>query len=296
MFKIGDFSKICQVSIRVLRHWDEMGLLKPSHTDASTGYRYYAIEQLERVNRILALRGLGLSLPQIVQLLAEQVSVSEIRGMLRLKQAELQQQMEASQAMLARVEVRLKQIEQQGAMPDYDVMLKSVQPQRIVSTREVTPTMYSLVDLILEADTARLRHRDRAAGALFAVFHDDCYDDQQIDIEIGFGITSEMPDGIPLPRGSSLKPGELHGINLMACTIHQGEWAKLPYGYAALGLWIDANGYQINGEGREIFHHIGLDDQHYTTVTELQMPVVKVGNPHEDGLMSASSTFGSIEK
>ncbi|MBZ0285323.1 MAG: MerR family transcriptional regulator [Anaerolineae bacterium] len=285
MFKIGDFSKICQVSIRVLRHWDEMGLLKPGHTDASTGYRYYAIEQLERVNRILALRGLGLSLPQIVRLLEEQVSVSEIRGMLRLKQAELQQQMEASQAMLARVEVRLQQIEHQGAMPDYDVVLKSAQPQRVVSTREVTPDMHNLVDLILETDTARLKHRDHA-GALFAVFHDDCYDEQRIDIEIGFSITSESSEAIPLPRGSTLKTGELAGVKLMACTIHQGEWMKLAYGYAALGLWIDTNGYQISGAGRELFHHIGLDDQHYMTVTELQLPIVKVENPHENSLMS----------
>lgn len=262
----------------MLRHWDEMGLLKPSHIDRDTGYRYYAVEQLERVNRILALRGLGLSLPQVARLVEEAVSVSEIRGMLRLKQAELQQQMQVSQAMLARVEVRLQQIEQQGAMPDYDVMLKSAQKQRVMSTREVAPDMHNLVDLILEADTARLGYGN-PAGALFAVFHDDCYDELSINVEIGFGVGVDTVDAIPLPRGSTLKPGELEGIQMMACTVHQGEWLKLAHGYTALGMWIEDNGYQISGLGREIFHHIGLADQHYETVTELQFPVTKIGNP-----------------
>jgi DNA-binding transcriptional MerR regulator len=279
MFKIGDFSKICQVSIRMLRHWDELGLLKPAFTDADSGYRYYVVEQLEQVNRILALRGLGLSLTQVGRLLAEDISVSEIRGMLRLKQAELQQQMEVSQNLLARVETRLQQIEQQGKMPDYDVVLKSAAPQRVVSAREITPDMHDLVNLILEADSARLQQRGKASGALFAVFHDDAYDDQGIDVEIGFGVTEDNLDAIPLSRGSLLQPGELAGVELMACTIHRGEWLKLAYGYSALGRWIDANGYRISGVGREIFHHIGMGDQHYETVTELQLPVVKAENP-----------------
>jgi DNA-binding transcriptional MerR regulator len=65
MFKIGDFSKISQVSIRSLRHYDEIGLFKPAHTDPFTGYRYYSADQLPRLNRIIALRTLGLSLEEI---------------------------------------------------------------------------------------------------------------------------------------------------------------------------------------------------------------------------------------
>ena len=53
MFKIGDFSKLGQVSVRMLRHYDQLGLLKPGQIDKFTGYRYYAVEQLVRLNRIL---------------------------------------------------------------------------------------------------------------------------------------------------------------------------------------------------------------------------------------------------
>ena len=115
MFKIGDFSKVCQVSIKSLRHWDEIGLMQPAYTDPITGYRYYHIDQLEQVNRIQALRGLGLSLKETARLLEEDLPASEIRGMLRLKEAELRQQVEEGQAKLAQIETRLQQLEQRPA-------------------------------------------------------------------------------------------------------------------------------------------------------------------------------------
>jgi len=69
MIKIGDFARLSQVSIVTLRHYDEIGLLTPVAVDTATGYRYYAVAQLTRLNRILALKDLGFSLEQIDQLL-----------------------------------------------------------------------------------------------------------------------------------------------------------------------------------------------------------------------------------
>ena len=56
MFTVGEFSQLAQVSKRLLRYYDEIGLLKPSHTDRSTGYRYYSAAQMTDLNRILALK------------------------------------------------------------------------------------------------------------------------------------------------------------------------------------------------------------------------------------------------
>ena len=111
MIKIGDFSKLAHVSIKTLHHYDDLGLLRPTHVDRYTGYRYYEIGQLSRLNRILALKDLGFSLEQVSQLLDEDLSTAEIRGMLRMKQMELAGQVEEEQARLARVEQRLKQLE-----------------------------------------------------------------------------------------------------------------------------------------------------------------------------------------
>src|SRR5260221_4653105 len=97
MMRIGDFSKLSRVSIKPLRYYDEMGLLKPISIDGSTGYRSYAASQLPRLNRILALKDLGFSLQQIGQVLNEGVSSEQLHGMLRLKRAELQQQIAEEQ-------------------------------------------------------------------------------------------------------------------------------------------------------------------------------------------------------
>ena len=72
MFRIGEFAQIAQVSGRQLRFYDQLGLLQPAHIDAQTGYRYYSIRQLPRLNGILALKELGLSLEQIGPLLEGQ--------------------------------------------------------------------------------------------------------------------------------------------------------------------------------------------------------------------------------
>jgi DNA-binding transcriptional MerR regulator len=106
MFKIGDFSKLSRVSVKTLRYYDEVGLLKPIQIDRFTGYRFYSVDQLPRLNRILALKDLGFSLEQIGRLLDEELPPSELRGMLRLKQGELQQQVDEQQSRLARVEAR----------------------------------------------------------------------------------------------------------------------------------------------------------------------------------------------
>jgi DNA-binding transcriptional MerR regulator len=87
MFKIGEFSRLSRVSVRMLRHYDQLGLLKPSRTDNFTNYRYYSADQLPRLNRILALRDLGFSLEQIGNMLDEELSAEQLMGMLNLKRA-----------------------------------------------------------------------------------------------------------------------------------------------------------------------------------------------------------------
>ena len=86
MLKIGDFSKLSLVSVKALRYYDELGLLKPVQVDEFTGYRYYSTSQLTRLNRILALKDLGLALEQIAQLLDQDLTPDQVRGMLKLKQ------------------------------------------------------------------------------------------------------------------------------------------------------------------------------------------------------------------
>src|ERR1700720_772036 len=106
MFSIGDFASYGRVSVRMLRHYDAIGLLRPASVDQETGYRSYEAGQLSQLNRIVALKELGFTLQRVQSILDDKVSVEELRGMLRLRQAELQAQITVDRAGLAQVEAR----------------------------------------------------------------------------------------------------------------------------------------------------------------------------------------------
>lgn len=273
MFKIGDFSKICQTSIKTLRHWDDIGLLKPAHTDAATGYRYYGIDQLPIVHRIHAFRGMGLSLGQVARLLQENVSGAELRGMLRLKQAELQQQVEDDLQTLQMIEARLKLSEEEGLFPKYDVTLKAIPPQQVFSIREVTPTVFGMIELLRETHA-----HTQNEGTLLAILHGESYAEEMIDVELCLTINEAYSGANKILRnGREMKLAMLPGIDLVASIIHKGRWVTLLEDYSNLGQWIQTPGYTIVGKEREIFHHIGWEANPDSNILEIQFPVTKFG-------------------
>ncbi len=131
MFTIGDFARHGRVSVRMLRHYDAIGLLRPAKVDPASSYRFYEASQLARLNRIIALKDLGFTLERVRAILDEQVSAGELRGMLRLRQAELQSQIAADAARLGQVEARLQIIEMEGAMPADDIQIKRIPAVRV---------------------------------------------------------------------------------------------------------------------------------------------------------------------
>ena len=179
MFSIGDFARHGRVSVRMLRHYDAIGLLRPAHVDRVTGYRSYEAEQLSRLNRIVALKDLGFTLQQVrVRPWTTRSSVEELRGMLRLRQAELQSQIAADAARLAQVEARLQIIETEGAMPADDVQIKRIPAVRVAELtataasfepESITPVIGPLYDeLCGRLDRAGLS----AAGPAIAYYED----------------------------------------------------------------------------------------------------------------------------
>ena len=132
MIRIGDFSRLRRVSVKTLRYYDEMGLLKPVEVDRFTGYRYYEFNQLPRLHRILALKDLGFSLEEIGRLLESDLSAEQMRGMLKLRQAEIRQRVEEETGRLERVELWLRQIEQENSMTNYDVVIKKIRRLKLL--------------------------------------------------------------------------------------------------------------------------------------------------------------------
>ena len=146
MFKIGDFSRLAQVSVRMLRHYDKLGLLEPSYTDRFTGYRYYTIDQLPRLNRIVALNDLGLTLAQISDLLGkdDKLPAEQLRGMLALRRAELARELEEKRWQLASVEARLQQIETENDPEPYEIVVKSLDAVPVASLRHLAPSVHEV--------------------------------------------------------------------------------------------------------------------------------------------------------
>ncbi|MBN1149362.1 MAG: MerR family transcriptional regulator, partial [Anaerolineales bacterium] len=253
MFKIGDFSKLAQVSVKTLRYYDSLGLLRPAWIDRFSGYRYYTAGQLPRLNRILALKDLGFSLEQVQRLLHEDLPAAELRGMLRMKQAEIEGQIQDEQARLARVEARLQQIEREGALPDYDVALKSAPPQRVAGIRQVIPSFQQLPQLFEELH-ACLRAQNmalEAEGPRLAIYYDAEYRERGVDVEAAALLPGARPKALEGAR--RLLVHELPAVEQMACAVHQGAFEGLDQVYKSLMTWIEANGYCVAGPNRNVY-------------------------------------------
>ena len=168
MFNIGEFARLGRVSIRMLRHYDEIGVLTPAAVDPDSSYRLYSIDQLPRLNRLIALKELGFKLEQVRVMLDESVDADELAGMLRLRRAELEAQIRPTPGRLARVEARLRSIQEEGQMITQDVAIKSVPSIRVAEVRG-TAGSWAPEDIgpeiKLAAPAARRAPRGRRRGA-----------------------------------------------------------------------------------------------------------------------------------
>lgn len=271
MFKIGEFSRLSQVSVKTLRFYDELGLLRPIHVDDCTGYRYYTADQLPRLNRLLALKDLGFTLEQIAPALEEGVSPEQLRGMLRLKYAEIQQSMQVGQVLLARVETRLQQIEEEHTMSPYEVIVKKVAPQKVASIRATLPNYPAIGTLMSEVYDYLRQNGVRTAAPCAALWHDNDYREHDVD---GEGC---IPIAGNLKGNDRVKVHILPAVETMACVVHHGSYSRFQEAYAAILSWIEANGYTVAGPNREIYLESKGDgnQEDASCVSEIQFPVLK---------------------
>ena len=272
MLTIGEFSRLTQLPTKTLRYYDDIGLFKPARIDPFTQYRYYSVEQLPRLYRLLALKGLGLSLDQIARLLDEDLSTEQIRGMLRLKQAELQGHIAAEQSRLAYVEAKLRQLEAEGKMSEYEVIIKDVEPVRVASITEAVPGREQIGPALGRLFGALMGHLNAhgaaIAGPATAVYHDMEYNETDVLME------AALPVAGNLAESEQIKLKTLPA-DTMASLVHKGPFTTLEPAYDAMFRWIDANGYYITAPSRELTLQYDPNGDPNDYVTELQFPVAK---------------------
>jgi DNA-binding transcriptional MerR regulator len=184
--QIGDFSKLSFVTVKALRYYDEIGLLKPERVDELTGYRYYSASQLPRLNRIIALKNMGLSLEEIARLLRNDVPVASILDLLHAKQTEIKGRLEEEVEKLARVEEWLKQTETEGKMPDYEVVKKKVKEQKVISLRRILPKYGNVSELFSAIGPYLGQVHAPIKGPPFIILHDKEFKEADVDVEVAF--------------------------------------------------------------------------------------------------------------
>jgi DNA-binding transcriptional MerR regulator len=268
MFTIGEFATVGRVSVRMLRHYDSIGLLIPARVDDRSGYRYYRADQLRTLNRLLALKDLGFTLDQVRQLLDDAVEVGELRGMLRLRRAELAGRIEADRDRLARVEARLRIIEGE-TMSHVEISIKPVPSARIAAlTGMASSTDNGDVGPVIQGLFERLgRHLGSGAltpaGPAIATY---------APVEAG-GLRCRA--GITVAADAAPDPVEiidLPGLDAVAALVHRGVMADIGGSYQRLAVWIEENGYRTDGTAREVYL-VGHPEPQENWVTEIQMPV-----------------------
>lgn len=277
MFQIGEFSRIARVSPRQLRHYDELGLLKPVHIDPETGYRYYSARQLPRLNRILVLKDLGLTLDQIVRFMDQEISPAEIHGMLTMKKAQIEQTLRDELARILSIEERLKQIEEKGGLSDEDVILKTIPTRQFLSIRQIVPSVRDGFALIYELNRLPQRAGKNVFGNFAIVFHGEGFDTENVDVEMGFLLEQSNFDRLTLSEGRVMTVRTIPAVETMATIVCIGISHHITY-YSRLGSWIENNHFQLAGSSWEVFLeplHPGKEEE---AVIELQLPVKRAGN------------------
>lgn len=268
MLKIGDFSKLSSVSIRMLRHYDEIGLLHPVKIDPESGYRYYCENQLSVVGRITALKDMGFGLSAIGEMLEcySQKDILECR--LLLKRSELLEQARQTAYRLRLLDTALERLRKDETM-QYAVTLKTF-PERYAATLRMTIPTYEMEGILwsmLVSETGPLHLVPDDPCYCSVVFHDSEFKESDVDVEAQKTVKGHYPDT------EHVKFKTLPSVTV-ASAICKGSYDQMNGIMEAVANWVTDNGYEFDGPAFNIYHvspHETSDPSEF--VTEVCYPV-----------------------
>lgn len=278
MFQIGEFSKITQVSVRMLRYYDSNNLLHPAYTDEQSGYRMYTAGQIDRLNKIVRYRDLGFGVKEIAQLL--QINCSdELNEMLRKKLEETKLEIAAKQTMLDNLESMLHDTNFTDINLNIQIVLKNIAPYHVLFMRKRVENYYCEGEMWSEFTPycAGLE-----ANSAFTIYHDTDYREEDVDIELCLRIDEESFAELSKKYPASTADGTVIGVRttrefaLVASFMVYGPYSNISKAYKEFAYWLENHPeYALEGESRQICH-VSYDK---TTnedefVTEILVPLV----------------------
>jgi len=269
MFKIGEFSKLVRVSARMLRYYEKCGLLAPAHIDRFTGYRMYSAMQIPLLMRIIALRDMGFSVEEIVQTLPHFQNATAMKTILSRKQDEITAIIASEQDKLDAIAVMNNNFEKECFNMVYDVILKSLPAENVISLRQTVPAENE-EQLWGELCSFIAQNNIKRKPGGYSIYHSDEYEDDA-DIEIAIPVFTLGNDS------DKFTYQELSPIPEAATIRFSGSYENYGHAMQKLALWIEGNNYEINGAVRGFAISSHMDDVEMDEyMTELQVPVKKV--------------------
>jgi len=269
MLKIGDFSKLSRISIRMLRHYDEIGLLIPKSTDPFTGYRYYGEDQLPAAGQINALKDMGFGLSAIGEILKSYDDPQKMAEFLSVKKAEVKAEAEETAHRLLLLETAIRRLRKDGTTMSYNVNLKTLPKRYVASVRKIIPAydQESALWNIMMRETAPQKIQPTENCYSLAIFHDEGYKESDVDVEIQLTVKGNYQDteNVVFKTVPAIE---------VASTTYKGSYEQLTEVNQAVANWVNDNGYEFNGAMFCIYHVSPAQTQNPDElVTEVCYPV-----------------------
>lgn len=269
MFKIGDFARINKVSVKTLRHYDEIGILQPDKTNINSGYRYYSAEQMVRLNQILAFKEAGFSLSEIADIFIKKPTCELLVELLEQKADVLEEIARIEQERLVRLRTNIFLIKNGGIPIMNEIIVKKIEPILVASLRTTVPDFKNLMPLWRELNNYIDSKGIKKIVPCMTLYHNGWDAGSDWDIEIIEPVVKAF-------EGSErVKVYELDSIGKMACIVHNGPFETIQQTYMAISKWIEENGYELDRPVREIYHKgdwATKNPEEY--VTEIQFPLM----------------------
>lgn len=270
MLSIGEFARLVGVSVRMLRHYDRLGLLTPAHVDPSTGYRSYTADQLDRANRLVVLKDLGFSLDEVGRLLGAPDGSAEVASLLRQRQRDLLQQIRVDEQRLAQVEASLRLIERKTVMSEITVTELAMPALRVAQ---------------LSTRVAEMSEAGPAVGPLFAQLTATLADSGTVQTGPGVAhytstddamiVAAAAPVAGPAPDGTEAAelPGAAQGL---AARYAGDDLLGLPEVWQGIVEEAARRGLTMGGASREVYLATPFDPDGDGSgwLIEVQIPVV----------------------
>lgn len=271
MLKIGDFSKLSRISIRMLRHYDDIGLLVPKTTDNFTGYRYYGEDQLPVAGRIASLKDMGFGLAAIGEILKSYDNPQKLADFLAVKQAEVQTEAEETGRRLLLLDTAIKRLRKDDTAMNYNVTLKNLPERYVASVRKVIPSynQEGILWNLMMTETAPLQLQPADNCCSLAIFHDEGYKESDVDVEIQTTVKGSYHDTEHVVFKTA------PAVEIASAT-YKGSYEQLTAVNNVVANWVNDNGYEFNGAMFCIYHVSPAQTQNPDElVTEVCCPVKK---------------------